>query len=405
MKADLETVGRQGTSILPCVVALLFAAACAGRTPAEARAKIEKEFQKTFQAADHSRAAQLRVVSERLRIDVKAGMARDATAASDSADRPFHVASIGKVFTAVLVLQLAAEGKLKLSDHVVDHLPRDELAGLFVFEGRDWSDRVTIDQLLTHTSGAGDYFSSAPDQDTHEIDERSILREILNAPNRFWTPREILAFARQRTPAGARPGDRFFYSDTGYILLGLLIERVTGRSLEAALTERIFRPLGMRHTWMHRRSAPAVAPDLPLAPMMLGDTEVTEYASVSADWAGGGLVSTVDDLLRFQKALVAGRIPGVPGYAAMAGDHVFLDGIRYGRGLMTVRYGEMSVFMPNVPELFGHSGLLTTLLFYCPQYDLHIIANFGSTDEIAAGFEMMFWIVRAAGELHDSARP
>ena len=76
-----------------------------------------------------------------------------------------------------------------------------------------------------------------------------------------------------------------------------------------------------------------------------------------------------------------------------------MDGIYYGLGLMTVRFGDMSFLMPKTPDLHGHSGLLSTLLFYSPDYDSYVIANLGSTEDVGDSFEMMFWIMQYLKEI------
>ncbi|HNN82229.1 MAG TPA: serine hydrolase, partial [Leptospiraceae bacterium] len=121
--------------------------------------------------------------------------------------------------------------------------------------------------------------------------------------------------------------------------------------------------------------------------------------SISADWAGGGIISTAQDLLLFHQALIKGKLISNLNYSSLVGKNKFLDGIYYGKGLMTVRFNDMSFLMPKTPELYGHSGLLGTLLFYSPEYDSYIIANLGSTEDVGESFEMMFWIMQDLKEI------
>lgn len=373
---------------------LLFSAQCGIRTMREGEAKIEQEFIKTAKGAKASRAASLLVHSDRLGLHIKSAYGSVKGHAA-SPDQPFHIASIGKMFTAVLILQLVEENKLSLNDSVLKILGQETLSKLYELNGVDYADNVTIKQLLSHTSGAADYFEST------DSSHHSVLAEILKSPDTFWTPPDLLDFTRKHQKPHAKPGEKFLYSDTGYVLLGLVVEKLTKDTFEKALHSRIFNRLGMKHSSMHLRSEPVSKTGLALSTMMLGNADVTDYRSVSADWSGGGIVSTTEDLLLFHRALVKGQLVSEKTYAAMRGQHKFMDGIYYGSGLMTVKFGDMSFLMPQTADLHGHSGLLSTLLFYSPDYDAHIIVNLGSTEDVDSTFEMMFWITQTLKEIHE----
>ena len=136
-----------------------------------------------------------------------------------------------KTFTAIVALQLVAEGRLSLDDTVASRLPG----------ALPYGDRVTLRELLNHTSGVPD-------------DVPAALREVFfGDPLRLWTPRDQLALVRDRPPRFA-PGTSWAYSNTDYVLVGLMIERVTGRRLEDEVRERIVRPLDLRHTSFPVRS-------------------------------------------------------------------------------------------------------------------------------------------------------
>ena len=370
---------------------------CGIRSVKEGRSEIEQRFQKNFKGAKHSKTAALLVHSERLNLHI-ASAAGSAGGMPAVAQQPFHAASIGKLFTAVLVFQFVEQGRLHPKDPVGKILGHDLLRQLFVFDGADWSDKVTIAHLLAHTSGIDDYFESKNAQN------KSVLGEITRDPQRFWKPRDLVDFTRQNQKTLCRPGEKFHYSDTGYVLLGLLLEKVSGKPFEKLLHEKLLAPLKMENTYMHLRSAPAKKSSLAISTMMLGANDVTQFASVSADWSGGGIITTTEDLLLFHRALVTGKLISPSAYESMKGTAKFMDGIRYGLGMMTVKFGEMSVLIPKTPDLHGHSGLLSTLMFYSPDYDAHIIANFGSTEDVGDTFEMAFWIMRTLKEIQELKR-
>ena len=252
---------------------------CSIASVKEGETKIVERFQKTFKNSKYSKTATLLVHSDRLKIHVKssAGILEDQKS-QVTPNQPFHTASIGKIFTSVLIHQFIESGKLSLNDSVQKILGADVLKNLFVYEGIDHSEKVTISHLLTHTSGVDDYFDSVDKKN------KSVIDEIITNPDKFWTPIDLVNFTRTNQRAIAPPGAKFHYSDTGYILLGLIIEKITAKKLEVVLQEKIFTPLVMKNTYMYLRSEPSDKIKLPVSTMMLRDKNVTGFKSLSADW-------------------------------------------------------------------------------------------------------------------------
>lgn len=299
---------------------------------------------------------------------------------------PFHVASVGKMFTAVLVMQLVEAGALSLETAAVSLLPEGSLDGL-VAGSRVAS--VTVGDLLAHEAGVADYFegpvTSGP----------SFMSLVVDEPDRLWEPADLLEFSRTRQVPVASPG--FAYSDTGYILLGLILENVTGRAFHELLHERIFEPVGMTRTWMPWRSAPAVGADLAggtaIAPFTLGKVEASTFRSVSCDWAGGGIASTLGDLTLFSRALHGGRLVSGESLARLAAvRNKFRAGILYGMGMMELRFEGFFFLLREMPRPVGHIGVLGTHLFYDPVHDAHIVMNFGGTTEMVRSFRTLIQI-------------
>ncbi|MCZ8343052.1 MAG: serine hydrolase [Leptospira sp.] len=376
----------------------VFIFACSLASVREGENKIQKDFESTFRSAKHSQDASFLVQSDRLNLRIKRslGISEDGKkVSSKDGDPPFHIASIGKLFTTVLIYQMVESKRISLDEPIANSLGNDLLKDLFVYEGIDYSAKVTVKHLLSHTSGIEDYFESK------DQNKKAVLFEITENPNKFWTPIDLLNFTRINQKAVAPPGKKFHYSDTGYILLGLLLEKKYKQPFESILKERILTPLAMDHTYMHLRSLPKNKSNLPLSKMMLGEADVTNFKSISCDWAGGGIVSTTEDLLLFQKALVGGKLISKETLASLPGNYLFMDGILYGNGMMTVDFSKMSIFIPSTPLLYGHSGVLGTLMFYSPEYDAHIIVNLGSTEDVGDSFELLFWIMDSLKEIHE----
>ncbi|MEV7602726.1 serine hydrolase domain-containing protein [Kitasatospora sp. NPDC089797] len=218
-----------------------------------------------------------------------AGVADVTTRAAVPRDGQVRIGSNTKTFTAVVALQLVGEGRLGLDEPVETYLP-----GIVRGDGIDGR-RITVRQLLQHTSGLPDYEGDIPDSDLQQ---------------RYFEPRELLDLAF-RHPAAAAPGATFGYSSTNYVLAGLIVQKVTGRPIAEEIDRRIVQRLGLRHT-----SFPAAGDrtlreahphgyrrDEPGGPLI----DTTEL-DPSAGWAAGQMVSTGDDLNRFFTALLAGRL-------------------------------------------------------------------------------------------------
>lgn len=302
---------------------------------------------------------------------------------------PFHGASIGKTATAVLVMRLVDDGAIALTDRAADHLPAGTLDGLYAVDGVNRADEVTVEHLLTHTSGVADYFEG------RTTTGPQVAELLVTEPDRFWEPADLLEFTRTRQTPVAPPGARFEYSDTGYILLGLLLEHVTGRAFHELLREWIFRPLGMRDSYLMFRSEPD-GEARPIAPFHLGRVEVSGFTSLTCDWAGGGIVSTLDDLALLSAGLHGGELISDASLAEMTRmRHRFRYGMHYGAGLMEVRFEEFFPLLRGLPRPVGHIGVLATHMFFDPVNRAHIVMNFGSTREMARSFRTLYRIEAA----------
>jgi D-alanyl-D-alanine carboxypeptidase len=304
-------------------------------------------------------------------------------------ENPFHIASIGKVFTAVLLFRLIERGKISLNDLIINYLTTDQCRDLFSFKGVDYSGQVTIRDLVAHTSGAADYF------------EDPVIKGIpfLKHRDTLWTPETLLDFTREKQKSVSKPGTGFHYSDTGYILLGKIIEKVTEKPFHENLHFELFVPLEMNDSYLMFYSEPANQPKKAIQKIWVNDIEISTYKSLSCDWAGGGIISTLADLLKFQKALRKGCIISIETLSLMENcSNRFRTGIYYGLGMMEIHFEEFFFLLKGLPRVTGHIGILATHLFYDKKTDTHIVMNFGSNSQMTTSFKVLIDIMNTIGE-------
>jgi D-alanyl-D-alanine carboxypeptidase len=272
-------------------------------------------------------------------------------------DDAFRAASITKSVTAVVALALARERRLALDAPLADQLASELLHRWRVLDALP---RTTPRQLLAHTSGLPDYF--------HDEAFAARLRE---EPGRAWRPAELVDHAAAHGRPNFPPGQGFEYSDTGYVVAGILVEQVTGRPLHVVYRELVLDPLQMDKTWLEGQE-PARAREV--AHHYAGGLDMTTI-SPTIDWAGGGLVTTAPDLARFVRALWSGRIVDsrgleeltrwTPGASFPPGHAVRYD--RYGLGVGAI--------VVEGVQLIGHTGFIGAFAFHAPEHNAVLVGT------------------------------
>ena len=239
-------------------------------------------------------------------------------------DSRVRIASNTKMFTSTVVMQLVAEGRVDLDAPVETYLP-----GLVRGGGNDGR-RITVRQLLQQTSGL-------PDYDSLVIDAGGSLAAVAHT---YFEPHDLVAAALGER-RHFRPGTRWEYSNTNYVVLGLLVQHVTGRPIGEEITRRIIDPLDLRDTYWPRVGEQRIRGSHPQGYLAAGPGAPWEDATridPSLGWSAGQLVSTPADLGRFMAALVDGELLPAPELAQVrdtvrAPDFDAEPGWRYGLGL------------------------------------------------------------------------
>jgi CubicO group peptidase (beta-lactamase class C family) len=194
----------------------------------------------------------------------------------------YRLASVTKQFTAASILLLKQDGKLKLIDPVRKWLPKLPAS----------DDKITIENLLTHTSGLIDYENLIPADRTTQIDDDDVLRMIALQHRLYF-----------------EPGSAHRYSNGGYVLLGLIVERASGMDLADFMKQRIFRPLGMDHTLMYEHHrGPKPANRAYGYSLVDGKWTRTDQSVTSATRGDGGIYSNVADMAKWDAALYTDKL-------------------------------------------------------------------------------------------------
>ncbi|MEW9548407.1 serine hydrolase domain-containing protein [Nonomuraea sp. NPDC050783] len=203
----------------------------------------------------------------------------------------YRAGSQTKLMTATVVLQLVKEGKLRLEDTLAAVLPQVARQDLVERAGE-----ITVQQLLRHSSGVPDFFTSGKFDDAFDF-------------TTYYAPIDLVKASRE-VPRTGEPGAGFAYSNTNYVLLGLIVEKVTGRSLSAELERRLFVPLGMKHTYLTTKPPQGIKGPHGHGyhPDAKGRPRDVDRQNASFGGAAGGVVSTSGDLSSFYRALNQGRL-------------------------------------------------------------------------------------------------
>ena len=328
------------------------------------QAKIENLFRTQVKKDKKVKNAYLLVHSETigLHLNLAEGQTngRDADPAQSS-----HMASVGKLFTATIIGMLHDQGKLSFDDPVSKHLDAELMKDLHVFEGKDHSGKIKISHLLNQSSGLDDVFFDLWDKSVKES-------LVIN-------PREAVIWGKENRKPKFPPGKKHLYTDTNYYLLGLIVESITRAPFYEALHELIFRPLGMEHAYMHGYTEPEMKSGPPVATLHIHGEDALSIPGFSrVDYAGGGVVAPMEDLLLFMKALVHNQLLRPDTLERMlADDHRKLPGIRYGYAIW--KFVTIPILQPEKYNCWGCVGISGAYMFFHPKTGSYIIGTFNDS--------------------------
>ncbi|HEU4633570.1 MAG TPA: serine hydrolase [Flavisolibacter sp.] len=255
----------------------------------------------------------------------------------------FRIGSITKQFTAIAILQLMEQGKLNLQDEITTFIPDYPVQGA----------KITVEHLLTHTSGIRDYTSIKDSADRSKTD---------------FTPAEMIAYFKNQ-PLRFAPGTRYEYSNSNYFLLGFIIEKITGKTFEQYLEAHFFRPLGMSRSF-YDKTATIIRNRASGYTQVERRLENAATISMTQPYAAGSLLSTVEDLFTWNQAVQSHKLVKKQTLDKAFTRYKLVNGKETSYG-----YGWRFGFIQESPSIW-HGGLINgfrTMALYLPGEEVYVV--------------------------------
>lgn len=252
----------------------------------------------------------------------------------------YRIASATKNFTAVLIMRLQEAGYFNINDKLSDHITIPGLA---------YADSMTIVQLLNHTAGVGDF-----------LNESGCGFNSAAVPNKIFTNEEIIGFINNCPLSTFAPGTKYSYSNGGFFVLGMLIEHKLGLSIDVAMQNWIFNPLGLTNTFLDLTSLTTNK-----IPLLAEGTRAYNYSPTSVK-AAGAIVSTTEDMAKFNKAVFGGTYLTTASINALIAPSAYNSAYGLGTRLYT---------SSNNVKYHGHTGTILgyeSFMYYVPSMNLSV---------------------------------
>ncbi len=342
------------------------------------------KLEKTFQSASRGK----NIHGGCLRIENGKGeVVFEGQAGNFTQQSRYFIASTTKIYTTSIIMKLRSEGLLELDDQLSKFYKDSEITGISVIGGVDFSQQITVRQLLAHTSGLADYFSGK------NGGSKSAEEDLMAGKDMPWTLESALTMVRSLKPK-FKPGapGKAYYSDTNYQLLGGIIERLRGKKIGEVFQQEIFGPLGLKNTYLFEVGQQ----DSALIPLYYRENSLYIPQAMASFGPDGGIVSNSQDSARFLRAFFQGEIFPEEYLFEMTAEYnrIFFP-LRYGVGLMMFQLPAIFTLFRKFPELLGHSGLSGAFSFYAPKLDLYFTGSLNQIAARSASYQMLVKCMQA----------
>jgi len=298
-------------------------------------------------------------------------------------EQPYFIASTTKLYVTALILKLKAEEKLSLDDKISKFLSVDIIQKLHVYKGVDYSDSLTIRNLLAHTSGLPDYFEDKG------ADGKSLMQKLQEGNDQSWTFEQTVEMSKKMTPKFApNTKGKAHYSDTNFQLLGQIIENIYGKSIAEVMHDVIFQPLGLKQTYLY-----ADAADKKPALMYFKNKPLDICKAMTSFGADGGIVSTSAETMVFLKAFFNGYFFPKSDLSELYTWNSVMFPLEYGVGIMKFQLPAIFTMFRKMPALIGHSGLSGAFAYYVPEKDVFLSGTVNQINNPGTSYKMLIQIM------------
>jgi D-alanyl-D-alanine carboxypeptidase len=300
-------------------------------------------------------------------------------------EQAYFIASTTKLYVTALILKLKAERKLSLDDKISKYLTPEIMHKLHIYKGVNYSDTLTISNLLAHTSGLPDYFEDKG------ADGKSLMQKLQEGADQSWTFEQVVEMSKKMTPLFApNTKGKAHYSDTNFQLLGEIIERIYGKKIAEVMNDVIFQPLGLKQTYMY-----ADATDKTPTVMYFKNKPLDICKAMTSFGADGGIVSTSAETMIFLKAFFNGKFFPTTYLPELYKWNSVMFPLEYGVGIMKFQLPAIFTLFRKMPAFIGHSGLSGAFAYFIPEKDVYLAGTVNQIHNPGTSYKMLIQIVNS----------
>jgi CubicO group peptidase (beta-lactamase class C family) len=296
-------------------------------------------------------------------------------------DSQYYIASINKLFISALVLRLYREKLIDLKDKISRFLPEETVRGLHIYMGKDHSNDVTIEHLISQTSGLPCYLIDK------QANGRKAMSELESGIDQAWpTDRVIVEVKMMKTHFPPGKGGHAKYIDTNHQLLSLILEKVTGEPINAILT-KMFEELNLKHTEVYENTK-----KLDFIPIRYKSKIIDTPLYLTS--TKNDIISTAKDQMIFLKAFFRGYFFPVDRMGELEKWNNIFFPFKYGIGIQ--KFSLPRLFSPfrHIPDMLGHCGSTGSVAFFIPEMDLYITGTINQQSRPNLTFQTMIKILK-----------
>lgn len=314
---------------------------------------------------------------------------RDETWHGQSGDfqpsEPFFIASVTKLFITALILKLVDQDKINLKDKIGKYLQKEIIAGLHIYKGKEYSDQISVENLMAHTSGIPDYFQQK------NVSGQILQNELTSGRDKAWDFNKVIEWSKSMDPLFIpSQSKKAHYSDTNYQLLGKITEHIYGDQLQHILKREIFDPLWLKQTYLYTDLTDG-HPKL----IYFKDIKLNIPKAMCSFRADGGIVSNAPELMKFLEAFFTGKLFSLKHIREIQVWNKIFFPLESGIGIQ--RFKVPWYFSPfkKIPELIGHSGLSGAFAFFCPERQIYLTGTVNQIVKPGSSFRIMIKVLEA----------